>query len=130
MVVKILLHATLSSILTFAVEESSSLPSGTGEGNATNVTGEFLFGPDIKHDVVVARSGESVSAHSGVNLAESGLGSGDNGASAAEDNAELYDKKRVPKLIKSKEQNVNPYHWWTHANARQSLHFMSSFNPS
>ncbi|AIK95878.1 hypothetical protein [Candidatus Odyssella acanthamoebae] len=123
----------LASSSGFASEESALISFEGSERGSDSLVGEFSISPKIKDDLVVSNSGESLTAHSGIVMTESGQGGADaaDSDSGNEDfNNDIYDKKKNTKKRKTEGDELDPYQWWTQANAHQQVHFMSTFNPS
>jgi hypothetical protein len=123
----------LASSSGFASDESALVSWGGSEKGSANLVGEFSISPQIKDDLIVSSGGESLTAHAGIVMTESGQGGSDSAGSdsGGEDfNNDIYDKKKNTKKRKTESDQLDPYQWWTQANAHHQVHFMSTFNPS
>ncbi|MBW8310172.1 MAG: hypothetical protein K0M45_11170 [Candidatus Paracaedibacteraceae bacterium] len=132
MLIQAVMLLALASSSEVVSEENALISFDGSEGATGNLVGEFSISPQIKDDLVVSSGGESLTAHSGIVMTETGLGGADAADTADSDsgNDDLYDKKKNTKKGKIEGDQIDPYQWWTQTNAHEQIHFMSTFNPS
>ncbi len=129
MVIQAVILLALASSSEVVSEESTPVLFDNGESATGSLVGEFSINPQIREDLVVSSSGESLTAHSGIVMTETGQGDADS-ADSDSGNDDLYDKKKNTRKRSIEGGSIDLSQWWTKANARQQIHFMSTFNPS
>lgn len=135
MIARLVVFMAITSSVLFASDEDISFSVPSGSRIEGSLAGEFSVSPSPPSDVISSQGTESLTAHSGIVLTETGQGgagdqSGDNDDDAKDD---LYDKKKKTVNLPEPEaepEDKNAYQWWTRTNTHRDLYFMSTFNPS